>query len=448
MAEKNLSSRIINKHDIEANWVKATNFIPKQGEIIVYDIDENYTYERFKIGDGITLVSNLPFIKTGLEVSDTEEELEEGVYLTNADQLGGLNASEYVTKEDLITMGGAVSSVNGKTGNVTITAEDLGAITSINGVTPNENGTLDLNAGDVGGLTVNLEGAIEGESAKINADLLGGIAANNYALKANVVTSVNGQTGDVVVTEGGGSIDTSNFYSTSNPPPYPVTSVNGSTGAVQITAASLGALTSAPVSSVNGKTGAVTLNASDISGVAPTAHASSGTTYGIGTSSNYGHVKLSDSTSSTSGSSSGIAATPSAVKSAYDLANNALKFGYTRITLAEVDEYYDINVPAKTAYMVANALDPLVASSSTMPSGNYSGFQIEEISQRISYPCSYIVPIQCKEGLVPAITNNESNGSLILYNHGSSNVSMKNSINLLFFNPTSSVLTYRLYNWY
>lgn len=130
-------------------------------------------------------------------------------------------------------VGGAVSSVNGKTGDVTITAKDLGAITSINGVTPNENGTLDLNVGDVGGLTVNLEGAIEGESAKINADLLGGIAANNYALKTNVVTSVNGQTGDVVITEGGSSIDTSNFYSTSNPPPYPVTSVDGKTGDIE-----------------------------------------------------------------------------------------------------------------------------------------------------------------------------------------------------------------------
>lgn len=228
-----------------------------------------------------TELARLATVKTGLEVSDTEEELEEGVYLTNADQLGGLNASEYVTKEDLITMGGvsgAVSSVNGKTGNVTITAEDLGAITSINGVTPNENGILDLNVGDVGGLTVNLEGAIEGESAKINADLLGGIAANNYALKANVVTSVNGQTGDVVVTEGGGSIDTSNFYSTSNPPPYPVTSVNGSTGAVQITAASLGALTSAPVTSVGGKTGAVTLSAGTGISVSGTTISNSGVT--------------------------------------------------------------------------------------------------------------------------------------------------------------------------
>ncbi len=60
------------------------------------------------------------------------------------------------------------------------------------------------------------------------------------------------------------------------------------------------------------------------SGKAPTSHASTATTYGAGTSSNYGHVKLSASTSSTSGTSSGVAATPSAVKSAYDLANKAV----------------------------------------------------------------------------------------------------------------------------
>ena len=53
MVTKNIPSRIVNKHDIEANWIKAVNFIPERGEIIVYDIDDNYTYERFKIGDGI-----------------------------------------------------------------------------------------------------------------------------------------------------------------------------------------------------------------------------------------------------------------------------------------------------------------------------------------------------------------------------------------------------------
>lgn len=61
MAEKNIKSRIVHKHDTELNWSKATNFIPKQGEIIIYDIDSNHSYERIKIGDGVTKVNNLPF---------------------------------------------------------------------------------------------------------------------------------------------------------------------------------------------------------------------------------------------------------------------------------------------------------------------------------------------------------------------------------------------------
>ena len=48
----------------------------------------------------------------------------------------------------------------------------------------------------------------------------------------------------------------------------------------------------------------------------PKSHASADTTYGIGTGSNYGHVKLSDSTSSSSAASAGIAASPKAVKAA------------------------------------------------------------------------------------------------------------------------------------
>lgn len=62
MPEKTLKTRIIHKHDTELNWNKAINFIPKQGEIIVYDIDSNHSYERIKIGDGVANVNNLPFV--------------------------------------------------------------------------------------------------------------------------------------------------------------------------------------------------------------------------------------------------------------------------------------------------------------------------------------------------------------------------------------------------
>lgn len=61
MAEKNLKARIVHKHDLAENWLLATNFTPKQGEIIVYDIDDTHSYERFKIGDGVQNVNDLPF---------------------------------------------------------------------------------------------------------------------------------------------------------------------------------------------------------------------------------------------------------------------------------------------------------------------------------------------------------------------------------------------------
>lgn len=60
-----------------------------------------------------------------------------------------------------------------------------------------------------------------------------------------------------------------------------------------------------------------------VGGKAPTNHASTQTTYGKGTSTNYGHVKLSDSILSTADTAGGTAATPGAVKKAYDLANRA-----------------------------------------------------------------------------------------------------------------------------
>ena len=67
MAEKTLNNiRIVNKHDTEANWLKATGFTPKPGELIVYDIDENYDYERIKIGDGYKNVNTLPFVDDAL----------------------------------------------------------------------------------------------------------------------------------------------------------------------------------------------------------------------------------------------------------------------------------------------------------------------------------------------------------------------------------------------
>lgn len=63
----------VHKHDTAENWNKATNFILKQDEIIVYGIDNTYDYERMKVGNGSTTVVNLPFILNNI----TNEEINE-----------------------------------------------------------------------------------------------------------------------------------------------------------------------------------------------------------------------------------------------------------------------------------------------------------------------------------------------------------------------------------
>lgn len=67
-------------------------------------------------------------------------------------------------------------------------------------------------------------------------------------------------------------------------------------------------------------------------GKAPNNHASTGTTYGVGNASNYGHVKLTDSATSTTGASSGIGATPKMIR---DYVHNYIKdlFSFTKLDI-------------------------------------------------------------------------------------------------------------------
>lgn len=65
MAEKSLQARIQNKIDLTANWEKATNFIPKKGEIIVYSDGGGTGVPKMKVGDGATKVGSLKFADEG-----------------------------------------------------------------------------------------------------------------------------------------------------------------------------------------------------------------------------------------------------------------------------------------------------------------------------------------------------------------------------------------------
>lgn len=106
MAEININSRIIHKHDIEANWLNKT-FTPKQGEIIVYDIDANYNYERFKIGDGKTNVNSLPFVDGAMrdyvdtEIAELSKDIETLNTLVSDTSVADQIANAMTTKADV-----------------------------------------------------------------------------------------------------------------------------------------------------------------------------------------------------------------------------------------------------------------------------------------------------------------------------------------------------------
>ena len=113
MSGKTFNTRLVSKHDVEVNWLKAVNFIPMQGEIVIYDIDENYTYERFKIGDGKTIVGDLPFATENIE----------GKYLPEGTPWIGIEQCELLPTRTLTVdenVGGAIitSRIGFNTGSI------------------------------------------------------------------------------------------------------------------------------------------------------------------------------------------------------------------------------------------------------------------------------------------------------------------------------------------
>lgn len=129
---KQIFSRIAQKHDLEVNWLAATDFIPLQGEVIIYDkeVDQDgnllvlppdrtipYSYARMKVGDGFTAVNTLPFIDENTAVTSaavthaghTLAELLNG-YLLNLDY----SAIAFDTSEIVIETSSETNAILGK----------------------------------------------------------------------------------------------------------------------------------------------------------------------------------------------------------------------------------------------------------------------------------------------------------------------------------------------
>ena len=157
----------------------------------------------------------------------------------------------------------AVNTVNGQSGDVVLTASDIGLgnvdnVQQYSATNPPPYPVTSVN-GQTGAVTVTAPvTSVNGMTGDVIVSGGGG---------SGDVLSVNGQNGVVVLDKtdiGLGNVDNVQQYSATNPPPYPVTSVNGQTGDVTISGA---------VDSVNGQTGTVVLGSKTTAPISATAGA-------------------------------------------------------------------------------------------------------------------------------------------------------------------------------
>lgn len=159
MATKSLKTRIQNKHDTEANWAKATTFKPLAGELIIYDKDSNNAKPRFKVGDGITTVTSLPFVAIDYDNRITSlESTVNGLGTAAQKDVGFFATAAQGTKADNAVP--KTRKVNNKalSADITLSASDVGV---------NETAFPGLKkTGTITGITMN--GASKGTSGVVD----------------------------------------------------------------------------------------------------------------------------------------------------------------------------------------------------------------------------------------------------------------------------------------
>lgn len=115
---KTVKTRIQHKHDIEANWIKATNFVPLAGELIIYDAETNstdltgtgrttpITHTRFKFGNGTDKVTDLAFSASPVDWNQNDPQASD--YIKNRTHYDGTqifyleNIDEYIFNFDAL----------------------------------------------------------------------------------------------------------------------------------------------------------------------------------------------------------------------------------------------------------------------------------------------------------------------------------------------------------
>ena len=151
LREKEYNIQSIPFFGTEQEWENYNLYIPKDGEFIIYIPDKSKGESRYriKIGNGEKTVNQLDFIyidssdeekelvslvqsnaqainQLKTKVEELEQNLASNEQITNAINTALNSAKEY-TNQKVANISFPVNSVNGKTGTVTLGAEDVGA---------------------------------------------------------------------------------------------------------------------------------------------------------------------------------------------------------------------------------------------------------------------------------------------------------------------------------
>lgn len=211
MANKTVNTRIINKHDTTANWNKATNFIPKAGEIIIYD-----DVHRIKIGDGKTKVTSLPFSESALDTSITNhinnknnphEVTKAQVGLSNVDNTSDASKPISTATQTALDKKADKSALSNYVTTSTLTSTISETVSSINK-------NIDLLEEEVNTNTTSIQGLTNALSTKVDKVSGKQLSTNDYTTteknklagiesgaQVNTVTSVAGKTGAVTLSK-------------------------------------------------------------------------------------------------------------------------------------------------------------------------------------------------------------------------------------------------------
>lgn len=144
MAQKNFMGRIALKRDVEATWHGvAQNFVPLDGEMILYKPDKGHNYYRYKIGDGTTTIVNLPF-QFDYEKIENEFKPIQGVVISPETSNSYADAFIDTIAQD---KDGKITATKKKVGNATITISPGTKLTTGGNFTTNQstNETITLN---------------------------------------------------------------------------------------------------------------------------------------------------------------------------------------------------------------------------------------------------------------------------------------------------------------